>query len=98
MITITNTEDITSEFEKFTSDRDGAYLTCRSLNGYYLAQNCDEWAEYGLIDGEPAKVYYIFDRMEDGIDGDPETYPWDADNVTRIEIAEKDEDGEYESI
>ena len=86
MKTITATDSITTLFPQFRADRDGAQPTCRCLPGLYERENCEEWAEQGWIDGEPAKVFYIFDRTKDGIDGDAETYPWDADHVTKIEI------------
>jgi hypothetical protein len=98
MTTITDTAAIATLFCDFKSDPEGAYATCRCLPGQYERDNCEEWAERGTINGQPCKVYYIFDRTEDGIDGDPETYPWDENHVTKIHVAEKDEYGEYEAI
>ena len=98
MITITDTNNIQAAIEKFKPDARGAYSTDRCLPGQYEQVNCEEWAERGKINGTPAKVYYVFDCTKDGIDGDPETYPWDDEHITKIEIAEKDENGEYESI
>jgi hypothetical protein len=45
----------------------------------------------------PAKVYYIFSEAE-ASDEDASNYPWDAAHVDRIEIAEKDEDGDYDTL
>lgn len=56
-----------------------------------------EWAEAGTVEGVPAKVYYIF-SAEEAADEDASNYPFDADHVSRIEIAEKDEDGDYETL
>ncbi len=98
MITITDRNEIEAANNNFKADRDGAYPTCRCLPGQYEQENCEEWAERGEINGTPAKVFYIFDRTEDGIDSDPETYPWDAEHITKIELAEKDEDGDFEAL
>jgi hypothetical protein len=90
MKTITDTAAITAANAKFQPRADGAYATCRCLPGQYAQENQQEWAERGTIEGRAAKVYYIFENseaeVEDGIE-----MPFDADHISRIEIAE---DGE----
>jgi hypothetical protein len=98
MITITDSDTIATLFRDFKSGSQGAYATCRALTGQYEQANCEEWAEHGTHNGQPCKVYYFFDRTTDGIDGDAETYPWDDEHITKIEFAEKDEDGDYETL
>lgn len=96
MITITTTDCIEPAFEKFKS-LSGAYAICRVLPGQWEQANCQEWAERGTIEGVPAKVTYLFENSEAESD-DGGDIPFDAAHITKIEIAEKDEDGEYESI
>jgi hypothetical protein len=94
MITLYDKNDIAAAYEK-TTKHEGAYATCRLID--HEAQDCQEWAEHCEIDEVPAKVYYIFENddcdVEDGSD-----MPWDAEHVSKIELAEKDEDGDYENI
>ena len=94
MTTITNTAEIAAAYDK-TTDHQGAYATCRVID--HEAPGCQEWAEHCKIEGVPAKVYYIFEDEEtEVVDGS--YMPWDADHVTKIEIAEKDEDGDFENL
>lgn len=95
MTTTTTINTEIKELTKFKPDSYGAYPTCRCLLGQYDQENQQEWAHRGTIDGSPAKVYYMFDKseVEDGAD-----MPFDSDHVIRIEIAEKNEDGEYETL
>jgi hypothetical protein len=94
MITITNNAEIATAYDKTTA-HEGAYPTCRVID--HEAPGCQEWAEHCEIEGVPAKVYYIFEdeeaEVEDGSD-----MPWDAKHVSKIEIAEKDDDGDYDSL
>ena len=61
--------------------------------GKYL----QEWAEPCIIRGAPAKIYYLFDECADEIQEDCDL-PFDIDHAVKIEIAEKDDDGKYETI
>ncbi len=94
MKTIINTDDIQAAYDK-TAKHKGAFATCRVIDNEFPC--CQEWAEHCEIEGVPAKVYYIFKdeeaEVEDGGD-----MPWDADHVSKIELAEKDEDGDYENL
>ena len=94
MIIITNTDDITAALEKATA-HEGAEATCRAID--HDAPGCQEWAEKCEIEGVPAVVYYIFDEAECQSE-DAEDYPWDAEHVSKIVIAEKDEDGDFEIL
>lgn len=97
MKTITDTIAISAAFDKFDADQDGAFATCRLVEGASSAFDPQEWAEHGEIDGTPAKVYYLFDEDE-ATSEDAESYPWDADHITHIEISEKDADGNFEQL
>lgn len=97
MKTITDTAAITEAFAKFESGKDGAFATCRLIQGADSAMAPQEWAELGTIDGEPAKVYYIFSE-EEASSEDASDYPWDDEHVSKIEVAEKDEDGDYDDL
>lgn len=94
MITITDSNNIEAAYDKTTAHQ-GAYATCRVID--HEAPGCQEWAEHCEIEGVPAKVYYIFEdeeaEVEDGSD-----MPWDAAHVSKIELAEKDEDGDFENL
>ena len=94
MITLKNKNDIAAAYDKAAKNQ-GAFATCRVID--HESPDCQEWAEHCEIDGAPAKVYYIFENddceVEDGSD-----LPWYAEWVSKIEIAEKDEDGDYENI
>ena len=98
MITITNRNDIEAALENFKPDKQGAYSTDRCLPGQYEQANCQEWAERGTINGTPAKIYYMFDRNEDDLDCEADRLPWDADHITKIDVAEADEDGDFEQL
>jgi hypothetical protein len=93
---ITDKNEINEAFAKFEPDPAGAYATCRLLPGQYAQENQQEWAEHGTIAGEPATVYYIFENSE-ASDEDASSYPFDAAHVDRIEIAEKNADGDIEN-
>lgn len=94
MITITNTNDIAAIYDK-TTNHQGAYATCRVID--HEAPGCQEWAEHCKIEGVPAKVYYIFEDEEAEVE-DASDMPWDAEHVSKIKLAEKDEDGDYENL
>ena len=94
MITITNTDDINAAIEKAT-DHEGAEATCRVID--HESPGCQEWAGKCQIEGFPAVVYYIFDDEECQSE-DAEDYPWDVDHISKIVIAEKDEDGDFEIL
>lgn len=94
---ITNTNEIKETLSKFQPNSDGAYATCRCLSGQYAQENQQEWAERGTVDGAPAKVYYILENSEAEVE-DGADMPFDAAHVDRIEIAEKDEEGDYEGL
>lgn len=79
----------------FTPCKYGAHATCRLLGGAESDMNPQEWCEPGEINGAPAKVYYIF---EDVTAEDASDYPWNLDHVDRIEVAELDDEGQYEKI
>jgi len=95
MIKITNQNDVSAAFAKFQPDPDGAILHAEytAANGRVLTQ---EWAECGTIDGVPARVFYAFENSECESE-DASDYPWDADHISEIQIAEK-YDGEFESL
>lgn len=97
MTTITDTAAITDTFAKFEPDPYGAYATCRCLPGQWEQENCQEWAEHGTIDGKAAKVFYLFENSECESE-DAGNYPWNAEHVSKIEVAEKDEDGDFETL
>jgi len=91
MITITYKYAITVAYKK-TTKYDKAYATCRMIK--HSHPDCQEWAAHCEIEGVPAKVYYIFRNDEcEGSD-----MPWDSEHVSKIEIAEKDEDGKFEKL
>jgi hypothetical protein len=94
MITITNTDDITAACDKATN-HEWAHATCRVID--HEAPGCQEWAEHCEIEGVPAKVYYIFDDEEAEVE-DASDMPWDAKHISKIEIAEKDDDGDFEQL
>lgn len=95
MITITNADNITAAFAKFQSGRDDAFPTCRCMPAPW--DDAQEWAQYGEIEGVPVKVYYIFEEA-DVIDLEADSYDWIATSISKIEVAEKDEDGEFETL
>lgn len=97
MKTIDTKKEIEEAFIIFQADRAGAYATCRLLQGANSAMDPQEWAEHGQINGTPAKVYYLFSEAE-ASDEDATNYPWDTDHISKIEIAEKDEEGEYDDL
>ena len=94
MITLFDKKDIAAAYVK-TTKHQGAFASCRVID--HEAPDCQEWAEHCEIDGVPAKVFYIFENedcdVEDGSD-----MPWDVEHVRKIELAEKEEYGEYENI
>lgn len=95
MTTITNTKDIATAFARFQAAKSGAFPTSRCMPAPY--DNSQEWAEHGEIDGTPAKVYYIFDNDEvAGLEAD--SYDWSETSISKIEVAEKDEDGDFETL
>ena len=96
MIKITNQNDIAAAFAKFAAGHDGASPTCRVFSGQWESANLQEWAERGTIDGVPARVFYAFENSECESE-DAHDYPWDADHISEIQIAEK-YDGEFESL
>jgi hypothetical protein len=94
MITIANTADITAALEKATA-LENAEATCRVIE--HEAPGCQEWAGKCEIEGFPAVVYYIFEDEECQAE-DAEDYPWDSNHVSKIVIAEYDEDGDLEIL
>jgi hypothetical protein len=96
MKTITNIEEINTLYYS-AENQAGGFATGRVLSGQYLQENCQEWAELCTINGAPAKIYWIFENS-DCESEDAGNYPWTAANVSKIEIAEKDEDGDYDLI
>ena len=95
MKTITDRAEISTAFSNFTADRDGAYPTSRCMPA--PLDNSQEWAEHGSIKGVPAKVYYIFEDAEvEGLEAD--SYPWGEASISKIEIAEQDQDGDYDEL
>jgi hypothetical protein len=97
MTTITDAAAITEAFAKFEAGKNGAFATGRCLPGQWEQGNCQEWAEHGTINEAPAKVYYMFENSECESE-DAGDYPWDAAHISKIEVAEKYEDGYYERI
>ncbi|MFZ4536916.1 hypothetical protein [Propionivibrio sp.] len=97
MKNITNQNEINEAFAKFQPDGDGAYATGACLPGQYQQENMQQWAERGTIDGAPAKIYFLFENseaeVEDGVD-----MPFDAAHIDSIDLAEADEDGDYETL
>lgn len=78
---ITEISKIESAMEKFHPASDGAYATCRSLQGLYAQEHMQEWREDGTIGGKPASVFYIFENHEADDD-----MSFDASHITHIEI------------
>ena len=95
MTTITDTAAITEAFAKFQPGRDGASPTNRCMPAPW--DDAQEWAEYGEIQKVPAKVYYIFENA-DVADLEADSYDWSAKHISKIEVAEKDEDGDFEIL
>jgi hypothetical protein len=95
MITITNADDITAAFAKFQSGRDDAFPTCRCMPAPW--HDAQEWAKYGEIKGVPAKVYYIFENA-DVVGLEADSYDFWSISISKIEVAEKDEDGDFETL
>lgn len=91
---ITDTAEIEIANNKATK-HEGAYATCRVIDNE--APDCQEWAEHCEIDGSPAKIYYIFDNDECEVE-EADEMPWDSDHISKIKIAEMDEDGDYENL
>lgn len=92
MTTITNAAEIAATYNKTTTHQN-AYATCRNCH-----EGCQEWAEQCEIDGGvPVKVYYIFEEAEAAVE-DGSDMPWDVEHVSKIELAEKDEYGEFETL
>jgi hypothetical protein len=85
--TINDITAIPAAYAKFVPGKDGAFATCRLVQGADSAMDPQEWAELGAIDGEPAKVYYIFSEAEASSE-DASDYPWDAEHVSKIEVTE----------
>jgi hypothetical protein len=95
MKTITNQNDIAAAFEKFQPSADGAYPTSRCMPA--PLDDSQEWAERGEIEGVPAKVYYIFGNADvAGLEAD--SYDWSETSISKIEVAEKDENGDYDEL
>jgi hypothetical protein len=95
MTTITDTAAITEAFAKFQAGRDGAFPTSRCMPAPW--DDAQEWAEYGEIEGVPAKVYYIFENA-DVADLEADSYDWSETSISKIEVAGKDEDGDFETL
>lgn len=77
---------------------ENAFPTSRCLPGSWESENCQEWKAYTTIDGAPAAIYWVFENSV-CVSEDASDYPWeDADKVTRVEVADADEDGEYDEI
>jgi hypothetical protein len=91
MKTITSQNEIKESFELFEPNSKGAFATNRLIEGASSAMDPQEWAEYGKINGIPAKIYYIFSESE-ASNEDAENYPWDLEHVSKIEL---DETGEF---
>ena len=91
MKTISDITDIKTLYDS-AENQAGGYAT-----GRVLQENYQEWAELCTINGSPAKIYWIFENS-DCESEDAGNYPWTAANVSKIEIAEKDEDGDYDLI
>jgi hypothetical protein len=62
-----------------------------------VGDGLSEWIEPCIIKGAPAKIYYIFNKHESNVD-DACDMPFDVDHAVKIEIAEKNDDGKYETI
>lgn len=93
MKTITDKTEIENLFNE-ASKHQGAFATCRVLQEI----DCQEWAEHCEINETPAKIYWIFEDWECDVE-DGADMPWfDMDNVTKIELAEKDEDGDWDNL
>lgn len=82
---ITDSAEIAQLIKNFSPSTDGAYATCRVLEGQYAQANQQEWAERGTLNGEAATVYYIFANseavVEDGAD-----MSFDVAHIDRIEM------------
>jgi hypothetical protein len=95
MITITNKNDIAAAFAKFDPSKDGAHPTSRCMPAPW--EDAQEWAEYGEIGGVPAKVYYIFENA-DVADLEADSYDWSETSISKIEVAEKDQNGDFDDL
>jgi len=93
MITIDTPTIIRANFVNFDA-KEQAEATCRCLEGQYEQENMQEWEELGEIQGSPAKVYYMFENAEAEVE-DGADIPFDLEHISRIEIAEKDDEGDY---
>lgn len=82
---ITDANEIQAADAKFIPDGDGAYATCRVLEGQYAQENQQEWVERGTIDGKAATVFYLFENSEAEVE-DGADMPFDANHITHIEI------------
>lgn len=94
MITITDSGSLTAAFEKFQPSGN-AEPTNRCMPAPW--DDCQEWAEYGDIEGVPAKVFYIFENSDVSDIEDAGDYPWES-SVFSILIAELGPDGEYDEL
>ena len=88
MTIITEQTEIAAIYDQHEKP-EGAYATCRVID--HEAPGCQEWAERCTINGAPAKIYYIFEDEEAEVE-DGSNIPWDAAHVSKIEIAEQDEE------
>ena len=96
MITLTKSADIEAAFLA-TSKHGGAQATSRKLPGQYEQENLQEWAEHCEIKGVPAKIFYMLENHEAEVEN-AEDVPCDFRHVNKIEVAEKDDDGNYETL
>jgi len=96
MITITKSEDLRAAY--FSANKhDGAQSTSRKFPSQYHQENMQEWTERCKIRGVPAKIFYMLEHYEATIENAAYD-PCDFKKVSRIEIAEKYKDGNYEEL
>ena len=96
MKTYTEQNDIENNFD-LAEGSGNAFPTGRCLQGQWEQENCQEWAEEATINGDPAMITYLFENDECTSE-DAGDYPWDSAHISKIEVAEKDEDGDFETF
>jgi len=73
--------------QKFEADGRGAFATGRILQGLWERENCQEWKEYGLLEGKPVVVFWMFENHEaEPESGDGSDIPFDSEHMTHFEF------------
>ena len=83
MKTIETDPELSAAFDHFKPHSNAVFATGRILNGQWLQDNCQEWAEYGTSE---CQSEYVCD------------YPFDKSHAEKINIAERDINGDFDQI